>query len=51
MFNFVDNQTMCKIIRTLPRVGIGTGYGLPQVNNIFEISIEKIWLKNFEFCM
>lgn len=33
MFNFIDNQTVRKIVTSLPRVGIGTGYGLPQVNN------------------
>jgi len=31
MFNFIDNQTVRKIVTSLPRVGIGTGYGLPQV--------------------
>jgi len=30
MFNFDDHETMKKVVGHLPRVGIGTGYGLPQ---------------------
>jgi len=30
MFNFSDPDVMKKIVACLPRVGIGTGYGLPQ---------------------
>ena len=31
MFDFADSDTVRKIVTLLPRVGIGTGYGLPQV--------------------
>lgn len=34
MFNFPDNASMKKIINLLPKVGIGTGYGLPQTRRI-----------------
>ena len=35
MFNFADgNETVRKVVGILPRVGIGTGYGLPQTRKI-----------------
>ena len=47
MFNFADSDTMRKIVTLLPRVGIGTGYGLPQVvypyfSNIYEFYQEVL---------
>lgn len=30
MFNFPDQATVKKVINSLPRVGVGTSYGLPQ---------------------
>lgn len=30
MFNFPDQVTVKKVVNSLPRVGVGTSYGLPQ---------------------
>ncbi len=30
MFNFPDQATVKKVVYSLPRVGVGTSYGLPQ---------------------
>ncbi|KAM9733236.1 neurobeachin isoform 4-T4 [Menidia menidia] len=30
MFNFPDHATVKKVVHSLPRVGVGTSYGLPQ---------------------
>lgn len=30
MFNFPDQATVKKVVNSLPRVGVGTSYGLPQ---------------------
>ena len=34
MFNFANNDIVRKVVTILPRVGIGTGYGLPQTRKI-----------------
>ncbi|XP_034024289.1 neurobeachin [Thalassophryne amazonica] len=34
MFNFPDQATVKKIVYSLPRVGVGTSYGLPQARRI-----------------
>lgn len=34
MFNFPDPATVKKVINCLPRVGIGTSFGLPQTRYI-----------------
>ncbi|KAF7700335.1 hypothetical protein HF521_003293 [Silurus meridionalis] len=34
MFNFPDQQTVKKVVYSLPRVGVGTSYGLPQARRI-----------------
>ncbi|TTE36938.1 Neurobeachin [Bagarius yarrelli] len=34
MFNFPDQMTVKKVVYSLPRVGVGTSYGLPQARRI-----------------
>ncbi|XP_032941429.1 neurobeachin isoform X7 [Catharus ustulatus] len=34
MFNFPDQATVKKVVYSLPRVGVGTSYGLPQARRI-----------------
>ncbi|XP_059821003.1 lipopolysaccharide-responsive and beige-like anchor protein [Hypanus sabinus] len=34
MFNFPDQATVKKVVNSLPRVGVGTGFGLPQTRRI-----------------
>uniref|UniRef100_A0A8B9I073 LPS-responsive vesicle trafficking, beach and anchor containing n=1 Tax=Astyanax mexicanus TaxID=7994 RepID=A0A8B9I073_ASTMX len=34
MFNFADAATVKKVVHCLPRVGVGTNYGLPQTRRI-----------------
>jgi len=34
MFNFDSNEVVQRVVEVLPRVGIGTGYGLPQTRKI-----------------
>ncbi|XP_007902212.1 lipopolysaccharide-responsive and beige-like anchor protein isoform X1 [Callorhinchus milii] len=34
MFNFPDTATVKKVVHCLPRVGVGTGFGLPQTRRI-----------------
>ncbi|XP_063739788.1 lipopolysaccharide-responsive and beige-like anchor protein isoform X2 [Eleginops maclovinus] len=34
MFNFPDAATVKKVVHSLPRVGVGTNYGLPQTRRI-----------------
>ncbi|CAJ1065088.1 neurobeachin [Xyrichtys novacula] len=34
MFNFPDQPTVKKVVYSLPRVGVGTSYGLPQARRI-----------------
>nr|XP_032812267.1 neurobeachin-like isoform X5 [Petromyzon marinus] len=34
MFNFPDHATVKKVVYSLPRVGVGTSYGLPQARRI-----------------
>ncbi|KAG7263311.1 hypothetical protein CRUP_012284 [Coryphaenoides rupestris] len=33
MFNFPDQATVKRVVYSLPRVGVGTSYGLPQARN------------------
>ncbi|TSK49672.1 Neurobeachin [Bagarius yarrelli] len=33
LFNFPDQPTVKKVVYSLPRVGVGTSYGLPQASN------------------
>nr|CAB3264214.1 neurobeachin [Phallusia mammillata] len=64
LFNFSDNDTVKKVIGHLPRVGIGTGYGLPQARRISLASPRQLlkssnmmerWqrreISNFEYLM
>ncbi|XP_055452539.1 lipopolysaccharide-responsive and beige-like anchor protein [Psammomys obesus] len=34
MFNFPDSATVRKVVNSLPRVGVGTSFGLPQTRRI-----------------
>uniref|UniRef100_A0A8D3A1L0 Neurobeachin n=1 Tax=Scophthalmus maximus TaxID=52904 RepID=A0A8D3A1L0_SCOMX len=34
MFNFPDQATVKKVVYSLPRVGVGTSYGLPQARRV-----------------
>ncbi|MED6237394.1 hypothetical protein ATANTOWER_024033, partial [Ataeniobius toweri] len=34
MFNFPDAATVKKVVHSLPRVGVGTNFGLPQTRRI-----------------
>uniref|UniRef100_A0A1A8HZ71 Neurobeachin a n=2 Tax=Nothobranchius kuhntae TaxID=321403 RepID=A0A1A8HZ71_NOTKU len=40
MFNFPDQATVKKVVYCLPRVGVGTSYGLPQARQMFVNSNE-----------
>lgn len=33
MFNFPDAATVKKVVHSLPRVGVGTNFGLPQTRS------------------
>ena len=33
MFAFSDQTTVKKVVKALPRVGVGIKYGIPQVRN------------------
>jgi hypothetical protein len=35
MFNFPDPATVKKVVNYLPRVGVGTSFGLPQTRYCF----------------
>ncbi|XP_036439728.1 lipopolysaccharide-responsive and beige-like anchor protein isoform X2 [Colossoma macropomum] len=43
MFNFVDAATVKKVVHCLPRVGVGTNYGLPQTRRISLASPKQLF--------
>ncbi|KAL8207148.1 UNVERIFIED_CONTAM: hypothetical protein K2H54_046461 [Gekko kuhli] len=64
MFNFPDAATVKKVVNCLPRVGIGTSFGLPQTRRISLASPRQIFkasnmtqrwqhreISNFEYLM
>ncbi|XP_067897231.1 lipopolysaccharide-responsive and beige-like anchor protein [Heterodontus francisci] len=64
MFNFPDQATVKKVIHCLPRVGVGTGFGLPQTRRITLASPRQLFkasnmmqrwqrreISNFEYLM
>ncbi|TRY90962.1 hypothetical protein DNTS_022194, partial [Danionella cerebrum] len=56
MFNFPDQATVKKVVYSLPRVGVGTSYGLPQARQLFKSSnMTQRWqrreISNFEYLM
>lgn len=64
MFNFPDLSTVKKVVYCLPRVGIGTNFGLPQTRRISLASARQIFkasnmtqrwqhreISNFEYLM
>nr|XP_020636969.1 lipopolysaccharide-responsive and beige-like anchor protein isoform X2 [Pogona vitticeps] len=64
MFNFPDSATVKKVVNCLPRVGIGTSFGLPQTRRISMASPRQIFkasnmtqrwqhreISNFEYLM
>ncbi|XP_074849294.1 lipopolysaccharide-responsive and beige-like anchor protein isoform X3 [Carettochelys insculpta] len=64
MFNFPDPATVKKVVNCLPRVGIGTSFGLPQTRRISLASPRQIFkasnmtqrwqhreISNFEYLM
>ncbi|XP_077976450.1 neurobeachin-like isoform X2 [Styela clava] len=64
MFNFPEQATMKKVVNFLPKVGIGTGYGLPQTTRISLASPRQLFkqsnmtqrwqqreISNFEYLM
>ncbi|XP_044286891.1 lipopolysaccharide-responsive and beige-like anchor protein isoform X2 [Varanus komodoensis] len=64
MFNFPDSATVKKVVKYLPRVGIGSSYGLPQTRRISMASPRQIFkasnmtqrwqhreISNFEYLM
>lgn len=44
MFNFSDQATVKKVVNSLPRVGVGTSYGLPQAR--WDKSVDPVTLIN-----
>ncbi|KAM4807695.1 lipopolysaccharide-responsive and beige-like anchor protein [Rhinophrynus dorsalis] len=64
MFNFPDQSTVKKVVHCLPRVGIGTNFGLPQTRRISLATPRQIFktsnmtqrwqhreISNFEYLM
>ncbi|XP_077333147.1 lipopolysaccharide-responsive and beige-like anchor protein isoform X1 [Lithobates pipiens] len=64
MFNFPDQSTVKKVVHCLPRVGIGTNFGLPQTRRISLATARQIFkasnmtqrwqhreISNFEYLM
>ncbi|KAI4900882.1 hypothetical protein NFI96_019643 [Prochilodus magdalenae] len=64
MFNFVDAAMVKKVVHCLPRVGVGTNYGLPQTRRISLASPKQLFkasnvtqrwqrreISNFEYLM
>ncbi|XP_048382932.1 lipopolysaccharide-responsive and beige-like anchor protein isoform X2 [Stegostoma tigrinum] len=64
MFNFPDQATVKKVVHCLPRVGVGTGFGLPQTRRITLASPRQLFkasnmmqrwqrreISNFEYLM
>ncbi len=57
MFAFSDQTTVKKVVKALPRVGVGIKYGIPQVRKkvlayIFKVYV-RTWasFKYFLFCL
>lgn len=44
MFNFPDQATVKKVVNSLPRVGVGTSYGLPQAR--WDTPVDPVTLIN-----
>uniref|UniRef100_A0A8C1VVM5 Neurobeachin n=1 Tax=Cyprinus carpio TaxID=7962 RepID=A0A8C1VVM5_CYPCA len=64
MFNFPDQATVKKVVYSLPRVGVGTSYGLPQARRIYLATPRQLFkssnmtqrwqrreISNFEYLM
>ncbi|OCT99717.1 lipopolysaccharide-responsive and beige-like anchor protein isoform X2 [Xenopus laevis] len=64
MFNFPDQSTVKKVVHCLPRVGVGTNFGLPQTRRISLATPKQIFkasnmtqrwqhreISNFEYLM
>uniref|UniRef100_UPI00358F9AE2 neurobeachin-like n=1 Tax=Myxine glutinosa TaxID=7769 RepID=UPI00358F9AE2 len=64
MFNFPEHATVKKVVYSLPRVGVGTSYGLPQARRISLASPRQLFkssnmtqrwqrreISNFEYLM
>ncbi|KAG7461716.1 hypothetical protein MATL_G00194080 [Megalops atlanticus] len=64
MFNFPDQATVKKVVHSLPRVGVGTNFGLPQTRRISLASPKQLYkasnmtqrwqrreISNFEYLM
>lgn len=49
MFNFPDQATVKKVVNCLPRVGIGTIFGLPQTRYLQTELILSVRSKSFYF--
>lgn len=43
MFNFPDQATVKKVIYSLPRVGVGTSYGLPQARWVARSTLQRTY--------
>ncbi|XP_064880180.1 lipopolysaccharide-responsive and beige-like anchor protein [Oncorhynchus nerka] len=43
MFNFPDAGTVKKVVQCLPRVGVGTNFGLPQTRRISQASPKQLY--------
>ncbi|KAJ8262151.1 hypothetical protein GJAV_G00163030 [Gymnothorax javanicus] len=43
MFNFPDSATVKKVVHSLPRVGVGTNFGLPQTRRISLASPKQLY--------
>ncbi|KAL1023739.1 hypothetical protein UPYG_G00045400 [Umbra pygmaea] len=43
MFNFPDAASVKKVIQCLPRVGVGTNFGLPQTRRISQASPKQLY--------
>jgi len=43
MFKFSDHQTVRKMVRALPPVGVGTYYGIPQSRSLYCFFLQNCW--------
>lgn len=43
MFNFPDAATVKKVVHSLPRVGVGTNFGLPQTRYTHTRARSPLW--------
>jgi len=39
MFKFADQQTVRRVVRALPPVGVGTYYGIPQTRYAWNVCL------------